>query len=432
MYRRFPLAVALLAATILAAPTLAQNSASASLINQQLDKLAKLDLSGTLPEVMTQVTKQTAVPVDAQLEVWELLPWGKETTVTAKSDKQTLRSALDAITRRLGLVYVLKDESIELQPMPALRRLGRRSTLPEIDALNLLASTPLQLAGEKTDLKALLEAVDQKLATKTPYAIENRTATSQNPIPQNAPISVPRNATLLQGLESMVAQTPATWYPWGQTILVRPKQDQVRRQLEKEITLRHDGTDVAQVVSELSVRSGVPFRYEPGVFQEIAPQSRAIRLVLNATVLDALEAICGLTGLGYQVKEGEVYLWNTASNAATALARPRDRTVAMLTTDSGMQIMITESTCPPDVREFIEFQKNKHFDALRKMMAEQGFKPSNPATQPTSAPRPTGGNAPPPPAAIPVPQSAPAGGTPPPAPQQGQPAKPAEPPGKDL
>jgi hypothetical protein len=358
------------------------------------------------------------VPVDAQPEVWELLPWGKETTVTAKIENQTLRSALDVITRRLGLTYVLKDESIELQPMPALRRLGRRSTLPELEALNTLATTPLQLKSDKTDIKGLLEAIDQKLAgAKSPYAVENRTATSQNPIPQNEPVSVPRNATMLEGLESMVAQTPATWYPWGKTILVRPKQDQVRRQLEKEITLRHDGTDVAQVLSELSMRSGVPFRYEPGTFQEIAPQSRAIRLVLNATVLDALEAICGMTGLGYQVKEGEVYIWNTASTATAAAARPK--TIAMLQTETGMLILITDQNCPPDVREFIEFQKNKHFEGLRKMMAEQGFKPSNPATQPTTPPA-TGAGAKPPAAAPPQP------GVPAPKP------KPDEPPGKDL
>jgi hypothetical protein len=382
--------LALFLALLLAIPAQAQTSASSALINQQLDKQAKLQLNGSLPEVMSQITKQTAVPIEAQQEVWDLLPWGKETTVTAKIENQTLREALDVITRRLGLSFVLKDEAIELQPMPALRRLGRRSTLPEIDALNSLASTPLELGSEKTDLKGLLDA-----------------------------------------LEALKTQTPATWYPWGKTIVVLPKQDQVRRQLEKEITLRHDGTDVAQVLSELAVRSGVSFRYDPGTFQEIAPQSRAIRLVLNATVLDALEAICGLTGLGYQVKEGEVYVWNTASSAAAA-ARPRDRTIAMLQTETGMQIMITDSTCPPDVREYIEFQKNKHYDALRKMMAEQGFKPSNPATQP--APRPTGANAPPPPAAVPVPSAAPPGAGQPPAPQPQptQPAKPIEPPGKDL
>jgi hypothetical protein len=364
-------------------PARAQNTDSSALINQQLDKQAKLDLNGSLPDVMGQITKQTGVPIVAVPDVWAILPWGKETTVTAKIENQTLREALEVITRKLGLQFVLKDEAIELQPAPALRRLGRKSTISELDALNLLGATPLQLTTDKTDLKTLLEAVDSRLvAIKSPYAVENRTATSGNPVPQNIPIAVPRNASLLDALEAVTTQSPATWYPWGKTIVVLPKQEQVRRQLQKDITLRHDGTDVAQVLGELSMRSGVPFRYEPGTFQELAPQSRQIKLVLNATVMDALEAICGLTGLGYQVKDDEVYIWNTASTAV----RPRDKTIAILQTETGLQVLINESNCPPDVREFIERVKEKQFDALRKMMAEQGFKPTNPATQPATRP----------------------------------------------
>jgi hypothetical protein len=366
---------------------LAQSSASAALINQQLDKQTQLLREGTLLDVMSYITKQTGVPIDVQPEVWELLPWGRETAVKIKIENQTLREALDAMMKKLGLQFVLKDEAIELQPMPALKRLGRKATLSEIEALSLLATTPMGLGTDKTDLKNLLEAVDSKLvALKTPYAVENRTGTSGNPVAQNLPVAVPRNATILEALEALPAQTPVTWYPWGKTIVVWPKQDQVRWQLKKEITLRHDGTDVAQVMGELSMRSGVPFRYEPGTFVELAPQARQIKLVLNASVSDALEAICGLTGLAYQVKEGEVYVWNT-QQAAGGGAGPRDRTIALLTTETGMQILITESTCPPDVREFIEYQKKKHYEALRKMMAEQGFKPSNPgATQPASKP----------------------------------------------
>jgi hypothetical protein len=375
----------------------AQSSQSSALINQQLDKQSKLELNGTLPDVMAQITKQTGVPIDAEPDVWTILPWGRETTVTAKIENQTLRAALEVITRKLGLQFVLKEQSIELQPMPALKRLGRKSTLSELDALNQLSSTPLEMKTEKPDLKSLLEAVDAKLlATKSAFAVENRTATSGNPVPQGIPVAVPRGATLLDALEAVTTQTTATWYPWGKTIVVLPKQDQVRRQLQTDITLRHDGTDVAQVLTELSQRSGVPFRYEPGTFQEMAPQSRQIKLVLNATVMDALEAVCGLTGLAYQVKDDEVYLWNAASTAA----RPRDKTIAILQTDTGLQVLITESQCPPDVREFIEHLKDKQYDALRKMMAEQGFKPTQAATKPVT--RPT------------------------------KPAAPEEPPGKDL
>jgi len=382
MQRITPLLVLLV--LLIGAPiSRAQGSASASLINQQLDKQAKLQLDGSLPDIMGQLTKQTGVPIEATPEVWELLPWGKETTVKAKIENQTLREALDVITKKLGLVFVLKDEAVELQPMPALKRLGRKSTITELEALSLLASTKLGLASDKTDLKNLLEVIDNKLAEKTSFAIENRTASSGNPIPQNVPIAISRNATMLEALEAMAAQTPATWYPWAKTIVVWPKTDQVRALLKKEVTLRHDNTDIAQVLAELSLRSGVPFQYEPGTFAELSPQSRQIKLVISCTVLQALDEVCGLTGLSYQVKDESVYIWNSAST----IAKPKDRTIAMIQTETGMQILITEATCPPDIREFIEYTKGKQFDALRKMMAEQGFKPTpvpvpaKPATQ---------------------------------------------------
>jgi hypothetical protein len=365
--------------TLLPAMTFAQTSATSALINQQLDKQVELKLQGSLPEVMAQITQQTSVPVEAQQEVWDLLPWGKETSVTARTTG-TLREALTVITTKLGLTFALKEQSLELQPMPALRRLGRKATLAEVEALNLLAATKLELTTDKTDLKTLVETIDGKLVKGT-YAVENRTGTSGNPVAPTTPLSIPRNATLLDALEALPVQTPATWYPWGKTIVVLPKQDQVRRQLQNDVTLRHDGTDVAQVLAELSVRSGIPFQYEPGTFQELAPQSRAIRLVLNCSVQRALDEISGLTGLAYQVKDDNVFLWNASSAPAP---QRRDRTIAMFQSETGLQILITESTCPPDIKEYIDFQKEKQYKALRKMMPEQGFTPSQPATKPAA------------------------------------------------
>jgi hypothetical protein len=389
------------------ARSLGQASQTAALINQQLDKQAKLDLSGSLPQVLAQIAKQTGVPIEAQPAVYDLLPWGRETTVTAKIENQTLRDALQVITKRLGLTFVLKDEAVELQPIAALRRLGRKSNRAELEGIYLLSTTPLGLNADKSKFSELVEAIDAKLnATKPDYAIFNRSATSPDVVPQDAVVSVPRNATLLEALEAVATQTPATWYPWDMSIVILPKRDQTRRLLEKEVTVRHEGNDVTQVLADLSARCGVPFRYEPGAIQSLPQQTRSIRLVLSgASAIDALEAVAGATGLGYVVKEDHVYVWNTA--AQQAAAAPRDRTVGWIPTESGLQIVITESQCPPDIREFIEAQKKKQFDAMRKMMAEQGFKPTT--TQPAA---PAGAGAA--------------------NPNATKPAKSAEPPGKDL
>src|SRR5688572_26305376 len=147
--RRLVICILVLCALVPGSIALGQASTTAALINQQLDKQAKLELSGTLPEVLSQIAKQTGVPIEAQPQVWELLPWGRETTVTAKIENQTLREALTVITKRLGLTYALKDEVVELVPMPPLRRLGRKSNRAELEALHLLSETKLGLNADK-------------------------------------------------------------------------------------------------------------------------------------------------------------------------------------------------------------------------------------------------------------------------------------------
>src|SRR3954471_6816769 len=116
----------------------ASASVTSALINKALDTQQKLELDTTLPQAMTQIGSMTGVRIEADPAVWDLLPWGEQTNITAKIENHTLREALSAITLKLGLEYALTDEAVELRPMPALRRLGRRSTVQELAALDLL------------------------------------------------------------------------------------------------------------------------------------------------------------------------------------------------------------------------------------------------------------------------------------------------------
>lgn len=362
-------------------PLLAQNSPTSALINDALDKPVKLDLNTVLPEAMRAIGKNTGVRIEAAPAVWELLPWGDQTNVTAKIENVTLRDALEAITRKLGLTYALKDEALELRPMPALARLGRRSTVQELQALDFLASTPAKLDTEKLTVRQLIEAVDSKLE-KTQFAVESR----PGDVVQDQVIAVPRNATLMEALESIAKETRATWYPWGKSIVIVPKEDQIRNQLSKTVNLRYPGTDVAQVLTELSQRAGVPFEIEPGAIQRIAPEFRRIKLDLyDASITKALEAIAGFTGLGYVVNEKGVYIWNALNNPAAPT--PRDPIVGMIQLDNGMQVMIPTSQVPDDVREYLKARQKREIDKIRQMMKEEGFKPTgvgSATTQPTT------------------------------------------------
>jgi hypothetical protein len=285
-----------------------------ALIGQAMDQQLpspELNFSGTLPGAISKFADLTGVRIEADESVYDALPWGDLTTFHAVFHHQTLRQALDAICQKLGLEIELQEQSVELRPIPALSRLGRRCTVEELQALDYLSRTELTAGKLNWTAGPLLTAIDSQLE-KTPYAIENRAFDPQD----NIPVNISRHCTLAGALEEISAQTHATWYPWGRTIVVLKKSDQIRMQLSRRITLRADGQDVSDVLLELSQRSGLTFQIQPGAIQQITPQFRTIRLTLdNATVEQSLESLCGFTGLGYAVTDGGVYIWYAAPPA---------------------------------------------------------------------------------------------------------------------
>jgi hypothetical protein len=380
MRRRFLPLISVLLITCVA---LAQSSSSA-LIAEELDKQVKLDFpqNTPLPQVMQAITKDTGVALVADPAVYELLPWGEQTGLTVKIENQTLRQALGVITQTLGLTFVLKQETVEIRPMPPLKRLGRRATPEELAVLNLLASTPAEIKGDRASVKDLLAAVDAKLeAAKSPFAIENRAFDDTSAA---TPVPVAKNATLMDALESLVESTGATWHPWGKTLVIIPKEEHVRAQLaNKEISVRYNDVDIAKVLTELSSRSGVPFTIEPGAVQNIPPEARKVGLILdNTSVQQALEYIGGFTGLSYVVNEKGVYLFNKSGTAAGAR---RDPVVVITRLDSGVEVLVPESEVPADVREYLKHKRAGAIKALREQMVDEGFKPTTqPATAPTT------------------------------------------------
>ncbi|HEV2292972.1 MAG TPA: hypothetical protein VGR35_03900 [Tepidisphaeraceae bacterium] len=364
----------------MAAPAFAQSSSA--LINEAMDRQVALKFpeNTPLPQVMRSITKDTGVPLVADPAVYELLPWGEQTGLTVQIANQTLREALTVMTRTLGLTFQLKPEAVEIRPMPALKRLGRRATAEELAVLSLLASTPAEFKTDRPGVKELLGSVDAKLeAAKSPFAIENRAFDDNT---SGATVPVTRNATLMDALESLADSTDATWHPWGKTIVIIPKEEHIRSQLNREINVRYNDVDIAKVLTELSSRSGVPFTIEPGAVQNIPPEARKVGLILdNTSVQQALEYIGGFTGLSYVVNEKGVYLFNKSGGAGGAR---RDPIVAIIRLDSGVEVLVPESDFPPDILEYVMHKRKGAIAALRDQMIDEGFKP--PATQPATAP----------------------------------------------
>ena len=346
---------------------------TSALINEQLDKQVQLKLDGTLPEALKAIEQQTGVPIRAPAETYAALPWGEQTSIQATIENQTLRQALDALTAKLGLRYELEDETLDVLPVPALERLGRRSTLDELAALDQLRSTPLDPPTPRLSVAKLTELIDQRLtAMKSAYAVEFRAGDTPS---AELALFLPKDITLAGALDEIDRQTRVTWYPWGKRIVILPKEEQVRSLLNKSITVRYNGVDVAQVLTELSRRSGVAFTIEPGAVRQLPPESRVVKLLLeNVPVRQALESICGFTGLGYVVNENGVYIWNTA--AATEARRPRDRMLGILQLDNGMQLLLPESDVPADVRDYLLHKKEAAIVAIREQMKRENYQPA--------------------------------------------------------
>jgi hypothetical protein len=360
----FVLALAMASSTSRAQPS------SSALINEALDKIVELDLDTTLPQAIKSIEEKTGVPLRVSRGAYDMLPWGEQTKLTAKISQQTLRNALAAIAQKLGLRFTVGDQEVLIEPLPALARLGRRSTVDELAIIDALASTPFADAAKPATVGDLLAAVARQVDdAKLGFAIENRAPDA------DASVKTFRGQSLLDALEEVHKQSRATWYPWGKSIVVLPREDHVRQLLDRPITMRFAGVDVAQVLTELSRRSGVEFTIEPGAVQRIPVESRTIKLILeNVSARQALESISGFTGLGYVANDAGVYIWNPAA----APARRADRVTTIMTVD-GVQVLLPESELPPDVQQYLKAKRDRAIETLRDQMKKEGFTPT---TQP--------------------------------------------------
>jgi hypothetical protein len=351
---------------------------SSALINQALDQQVprQFKLDTTLPEAMKKISRDTGVKIVEDPAIWDLLPWGRDTAVKATFDNVTLREAMEAITRKLGLTMTLREQAVEIGPMPALKRLGQRSGRDELRALDLLATRQMALNTDHPTIKRLLEEIDLKLAAEkeVQVAIENRIGDA---VSQERTVFVPRNATMMDALESLPKETRATWYPWGKTIVVVSKDEPTRRMLSKPLTLRpgERGMDITTVLTEVATRTGVPLEIQPGALAAIPVDARTVRGTMeNASAQQILEAIAGATGLQYAIADDKVVI-----SSATTDPNRREPNIGFVQLDIGMQVLVPVSQVPADLKEFIRYKTQKELQRMRKMMEEEGFKPS---TQP--------------------------------------------------
>lgn len=353
---------------ILALCGFVQAQSSSALIHEALDKIVDLDLDATLPQALKKIEDKTGVPIRVTRQTYDMLPWGEQTKLTAKISQQTLRNSLSAITQKMGLRFTVTDQEVLIEPLPALTRLAERAKADELKMIDLLASTPYPQAGRDQTLSEIAETLDEQFVSMAGSpSLENRTEAADSVV-----IKTFKGQSMLEVLEEVHKQTRNTWYPWGLGVVIRPKEELIRTLLDKPVSARFAGVDVAQVLTELSRRSGVDFTIEPGAVQRIPPESRTIKLVLeNVSINQALESICGFTGLGYVVNDSGVYIWNSTFSQI-----PSSNRVTTIMTIDGVQVLLPENELPSDVKQYLQSKRQKAIELLRQQMKQEGFEPT--------------------------------------------------------
>lgn len=353
---------------------------SSALINKALDETVKLDINKPLPEALRVITQQTDVRILVDPAVWDLLPWGMDTLVQLKAENVTLRKGFEMMAHRLGLTAQVRAEAVELTPCAPLARLGQRASKDELKALDLLATQKTaNLATNEPTLRQLLEAIDLQLADEKSFslAIENHLADA---ISQDKKVAVPRNATLFDALECIPKQTRATWYPWGNSLIICTKEDRARQLLNRPITIRGGagGIDVSQLIIDVASRTGVPIEIEPGALNNVPQNARLLRgadgrppVLENVPAQQLLQIISGQTGLSFNVVDDHV----AASFSPAALGQ---KTFGLLQMENGIFVLLSPGEIPADIRQYIQDQLPREFERIRgKMKGEKA-----PATRP--------------------------------------------------
>lgn len=358
------LAATLLLCPLALPPAIAQErSPSSALINEQLDQLIKLELNKiALPQVFKTIEQQTGVPVRVTDDVYDILPWGTQTPITASLENLKLRDALNALGDKSGLKFELRDEYVECAPQPPLRRLGRRASLQELNTLDVLNTRIYPASGGNRLLSEVTTQLDNSLlqydreltaANKSPAKLVLEVRSRENLDPAKTPIALSRGNTLAGVLDAIDAQTPLTWYPWGDSVVILPKKDVIRSLLDRVVTLRYDGIDISSVLLDLSRKTNVPFLIEPGAIQRVTPEFRIINLSADATIRQSLESLQGYTGLGYVITDEGVYIWNQNSNPER-----RGRVIATVAV-GGASVLVYEDQLSDEAKAALKARQTK-------------------------------------------------------------------------
>ncbi len=362
------------------APAPAEENELELLIIQALDQPTALDVQESpIRAAIEQLVANTGIPIEIAPDVFQLLPYGSKTTLSAQITGQPLRTSLTALLQPLGLAFEPRPKTLLIKPAGPLTRVARRVTWEELATLDKLAAKPWSnelfesLKFQFQDAPAASADANLKTLRRLADAVGAGTAA--------------------EILEHATDQFGWTWFPSGQNIAVISKSSQVERQLETRVSLQYVQISLTDALLDLAGKAGVTLKMDPGVMAYLPPQTseRFSLSIQNATVRQALEVIAGQTGLGYVIEPEGVRVTSgmvndgmgggsTASAQETAQATVQalrsNSIVGQITVPaengSSFAFFIREDDLPPEVNQMRLEKIRQAVNAISKALrAEQ-------------------------------------------------------------
>jgi hypothetical protein len=314
-------------------------------------------------------------------EVYAALPYGDQTRLSVRLRNVTLRKALSPMLAPQAMEWTVERGGVRIVPAPALLRMNRRATYDELVVLGKIHSErmlPTEKAGSV--IEQLRKATGSRelnlffhVKADQPAALKR--AERQLPSPAAA------------WLDMLCHGQGWTWYLWGDDIMVVEKKAQVQRQLQRQVTLRYESTELISVLLDLARMARVQLTMDPGVMDLVPEQTQKnFNLVMaKATVAQALEVISGATGLEFSTHpdgiraEASEALIKRAPGAADAAQRKVPffiKRSVRLADGSTVELLIRPDDLPKEVAEAIEAERAR----LVQLIAQKFRPTTRPAT----------------------------------------------------
>lgn len=350
-------------------------------LQKALDKPVTVSVDDApIGELFGRLSTETGVKIVIDPDTMALLPYGPQTRLRVRMTNATLRNALTPTLEQPGLLapqalrWTIEGDAVRIVPSEALYRLGKRATYDELTILGTIYSTKLQPVSEGSP-----GVLDQ--LRKASGASELRLVGSDGTAPTAAAIEkanavLPANgATWLDAL----AGKGQTWFVQGDDIIILSRREQVERQLARNVSIKYQNAQLADVLLDLARLARLSLTMEPGVLAGVPAATRnSFNLTMSdATVAQALEVISGATGLKFARTDEGLRVEPTARSATaeTGPAQPRPRFFVRMSIPgpegSNIEVFLRPEELPPDVLDRIEREKQKFIERL-----------SEPATQP--------------------------------------------------